>query len=89
MRSKLNQLSQERAPVVHIRNLLHRHSKDGAVREVSFDIPESGTVSCLGSNGASKSTCMNIMCGVLFTAEGDVLIEGWRRQSWVAKPATQ
>ena len=75
-RFALNQSSQERMSIVRIQNLSHRYSKDWAVRQVSFDIPESGIVGLLGSNGAGKSTCMNIMCGVLFPTEGDVLIDG-------------
>ena len=77
----MSQSLQECAPIVNIRNLSHRHSKDGAVREVSFDTPESGTVCFFGSRGVSKSTRINIMCGVLFTTEGAVLIEGCRRFS--------
>ena len=75
------------APIVQIQNLSHRYTKDWAVREVSFEIPESGIVGLLGSNGAGKSTCMNILCGVLFPTEGDVLIDGYsiRKQSLAAK----
>lgn len=75
------------APIVRVQNLSHRYTKDWAVRDVSFDIPESGIVGLLGSNGAGKSTCMNIMCGVLFPTKGDVLIDGYsiRKQPLAAK----
>ena len=62
--------------IVSVRGLSHRYAKDWAVRDVSFDLDGAGIVGLLGSNGAGKSTCMNIMCGVLFPTQGDVLIDG-------------
>jgi len=46
------------------------------VRDISFEIEEVGIVGLLGSNGAGKSTTMNILCGVLSQTEGTVLIDG-------------
>ncbi|MCG8507577.1 MAG: ABC transporter ATP-binding protein [Sphingomonadales bacterium] len=63
-------------PIVSVRDLSHRYSKDWAVRHVAFEINKPGIVGLLGSNGAGKSTTMNIMCGVLYPTEGDVLING-------------
>lgn len=62
--------------VVHVDNLSHRYAKDWAVRNVSFSIDKPGVFGLLGANGAGKSTCMNIMCGVLNATEGDVSIKG-------------
>ncbi|MEG0500186.1 MAG: ABC transporter ATP-binding protein [Rikenellaceae bacterium] len=62
--------------LVSVRNLSHRYSSQWAVRNVSFDIDESGVTGLLGSNGAGKSTTMNIICGVLRQTEGDVFIDG-------------
>jgi ABC-2 type transport system ATP-binding protein len=62
--------------IVKIEGLSHRYSKDWAVQEVSFDINKKGIVGLLGSNGAGKSTTMNILCGVLSQTQGKVLIEG-------------
>jgi len=62
--------------IVSIENLSHRYSKDWAVRNISFEIEEVGVVGLLGSNGAGKSTTMNILCGVLSQTEGKVLIDG-------------
>lgn len=47
-----------------------------AIRDISFEISENGVVGLLGSNGAGKSTTMNIICGVLNQTEGDVFING-------------
>ncbi len=62
--------------IVKIEGLSHRYSKDWAVKDVSFEINKKGIVGLLGSNGAGKSTTMNILCGVLSQTRGQVLIEG-------------
>ena len=64
-----------RAPVV-VQSVSHRYTRDWAVREVRFELSNSGIIGLLGSNGAGKSTIMNIMCGVLYPTVGDVLIDG-------------
>lgn len=62
--------------IVKIEHLSHRYSKDWAVRDVNFEIDEVGVLGLLGSNGAGKSTTMNILCGVLKQTEGKVTIAG-------------
>lgn len=62
--------------IVTIEGLSHRYSADWAVKDISFEINKHGIVGLLGSNGAGKSTTMNILCGVLSQTEGKVLIEG-------------
>lgn len=54
----------------------HRYSVDWAIRDISFSIEKNGIMGLLGSNGAGKSTTMNIICGVLNQTEGDVYING-------------
>ncbi len=63
-------------PIVSVQALSHRYSREWAIRDVAFDIERAGIVGLLGSNGAGKSTTMNIMCGVLYPTQGDVLIKG-------------
>lgn len=62
--------------IVSVKNLSHRYSVQWAVKDVSFDIYEKGVMGLLGSNGAGKSTTMNIICGVLNQTQGDVFING-------------
>jgi len=62
--------------IVKIEGLFHRYSKDWAVQDINFEINRNGIVGLLGSNGAGKSTTMNILCGVLSQTRGQVLIEG-------------
>lgn len=59
-----------------IKNLSHRYSRDWAIRNISFEISNKGILGLLGSNGAGKSTTMNILCGVINQTEGEALIDG-------------
>ncbi|MDR1274173.1 MAG: ABC transporter ATP-binding protein [Odoribacteraceae bacterium] len=63
-------------PIVKIAHLSHRYSVQWAIRDINFEIYQKGVLGLLGSNGAGKSTTMNIMCGVLNQTEGEVYIDG-------------
>ena len=58
--------------IVKVEHLSHRYSVQWAIRDINFEITENGIYGLLGSNGAGKSTTMNIMCGVLKQTEGEV-----------------
>lgn len=62
--------------IVEVSHLSHRYSVDWAVKDINFVIEEKGVFGLLGSNGAGKSTTMNIICNVLTQTEGDVFING-------------
>ena len=62
--------------IVKVENLSHRYSVQWAVRDINFEILKNGIYGLLGSNGAGKSTTMNIMCGVLKPTRGNVFIKG-------------
>lgn len=62
--------------IINIQHLSHRYSGSWAIRDINIDITENGIVGLLGSNGAGKSTTMNILCGVLNQTEGNVFING-------------
>ena len=59
-------------PIVKVENLSHRYSIQWAIRDINFEINHHGVYGLLGSNGAGKSTTMNIMCGVLNQTEGEM-----------------
>jgi ABC-2 type transport system ATP-binding protein len=63
-------------PIVKIEHLSHRYSSNWAIRDINMEIRQTGIVGLLGSNGAGKSTTMNILCGVLNQTEGSVYING-------------
>lgn len=62
--------------IVKVEHLSHRYSKQWAIRDINFEIKQRGILGLLGSNGAGKSTTMNIMCGVLNQTEGNIFIKG-------------
>lgn len=62
--------------VVKVEHLSHRYSIQWAVRDISFEIPKGGIYGLLGSNGAGKSTTMNIISGVIKQTEGSIFIKG-------------
>jgi ABC-2 type transport system ATP-binding protein len=62
--------------IVKIEHLSHRYSRAWAIRDINMEINQTGIVGLLGSNGAGKSTTMNILCGALNQTEGTVHING-------------
>jgi ABC-2 type transport system ATP-binding protein len=62
--------------IVRIERLSHRYGSAWAIRDISMEITRNGVVGLLGSNGAGKSTTMNILCGALNQTEGQVFISG-------------
>jgi len=62
--------------ILKIEDLSHRYTSSWAVRDINIEIDQKGVIGLLGSNGAGKSTIMNIVCGVLKQTEGIVYING-------------
>mgnify|MGYP000327893993 CR=1 FL=1 len=64
-------------PIVRVEHLYHRYtSSRWAIEDINFQIDDAGVVGLLGSNGAGKSTTMNIICGVMRQTAGEVYIGG-------------
>ncbi|MEI3800506.1 MULTISPECIES: ABC transporter ATP-binding protein [unclassified Chitinophaga] len=63
-------------PILKVENLSHKYASSWAIREINFEINDTGVIGLLGSNGAGKSTTMNIICGTLLQTEGNVSING-------------
>jgi ABC-2 type transport system ATP-binding protein len=62
--------------ILRTENLAHKYSDTWAIRDINIEIAQAGIIGLLGSNGAGKSTTMNIICGVLNQTTGDVYIDG-------------
>ena len=62
--------------ILKIEHLYHRYSQQWAVKDINLEIGKRGVWGLLGSNGAGKSTTMNIICGVLSPTRGKVFING-------------
>jgi len=62
--------------ILKVSHLSHRYALNWAIRDINIEVNQTGIVGLLGSNGAGKSTTMNIICGALNQTEGTVLING-------------
>ena len=64
--------------IIKVEKLSHSYNggKQWAIKDLSFEFNNKGVLGLVGSNGAGKSTTMNIMCGVLNQTEGDIYING-------------
>lgn len=60
--------------IVKVEHLSHRYTVDWAIQDINFEVNRKGILGLLGSNGAGKSTTMNIICGVLNQTDGTVYI---------------
>ncbi|MDF2514884.1 MAG: transporter ATP-binding protein [Sphingobacterium sp.] len=62
--------------IVKVEGLWHKYNAHWAVQDINFEIRKTGILGLLGSNGAGKSTTMNVLCGVLSQTRGKIYIEG-------------
>ena len=63
--------------IVKVEHLSHRYNVQWTIQDINFEIKEKGVLGLLGSNGAGKSTTMNIICGVLNQTAGEVYLNGY------------
>ena len=68
-------MSKNNRGIVRLEHLSHYYGKKPAIRDISISFNSKGIYGLLGSNGAGKSTTMNIMCGVLKPTSGQVFIQ--------------
>lgn len=62
--------------ILRTEGLSHKYSSSWAIRDINIEIGQTGITGLLGSNGAGKSTTMNIICGVLNQTAGKVFLNG-------------
>ena len=63
--------------ILKTEGLSHRYNNSSwAIRDINLEIEQRGIIGLLGTNGAGKSTTMNIICGALNQTQGKVLING-------------
>lgn len=62
--------------MIEVSHLTKRYGSHLALDDLSFTIPEGQIYGLLGSNGAGKSTTMNILTGCLAATSGRVRIDG-------------
>ena len=62
--------------IISIKNITKRFGRFEAVKDLSIDIKEGEIYGLLGSNGAGKSTTINILLGFLAPDKGEAFIDG-------------
>lgn len=62
--------------MIEVKNLKMLYGTKEVLKNISFKIEEGKTVGLLGSNGAGKSTTMNILTGYLKPEAGEIIVNG-------------
>lgn len=67
--------------MIEVKNLFHSYKLNGdyAVNDVTFSIDKGEILGFLGPSGAGKSTTQGVLSGLLPLQQGDVVIDGQRR----------
>lgn len=63
--------------IIEVNNLVKSYKDVKAVKGISFDVESGELFAFLGSNGAGKSTTIDILCTFLKPDEGHVIINGY------------
>ncbi len=72
----IRDVSNMEEPILKVENLSHRYSVQWAIKDIDFVLSQRGIYALLGSNGAGKSTTMNIICGIIKPTTGKVFVNG-------------
>ena len=64
--------------ILEIKNLVVSYGGIEAVKGIDLKVEEGKIVALIGSNGAGKSTIMNILTGYLAPTSGEVKVAGFR-----------
>ena len=67
--------------IIEVRHLYKRFGDVTAVRDLSFLVKEGELFAFLGTNGAGKSTTINILCGQMARDEGEIFVNGRRLET--------
>ena len=66
----------ERKPILQLKNISKSFGKVKANKKVSLDLYEGEILSLRGDNGSGKTSLMNILAGIYFPDEGEIIING-------------
>lgn len=65
-----------RAPAIELRNVTKTFGRVIANKDVNLSVDHGEILAILGENGSGKTTLMNIISGIYFPDEGQILIDG-------------
>ena len=68
--------------MIEIRGISKKYRETFVLRHVSTRLPSDRMVAFIGSNGAGKSTMLNIISRLLEPTEGSVSIDGRELRKW-------
>ena len=63
--------------IIEVQNLVKMYNQQYAVKDVSFTVERGQLFAFLGTNGAGKSTTIEILCTLLKKTSGKVIINGY------------
>ena len=63
-------------PMIEMRGITKRFGKVTANENVNFIVNKGEILSVLGENGSGKTTLMNMLAGIYYPDEGQILIDG-------------
>ena len=63
--------------MIQVEHLTKWYGQTHAVKDLSFEIGDTGVYGFLGPNGAGKSTTLNMLTGCLSPTEGKITIGGF------------
>ena len=75
---------EEQTPVVQMRGITKRFGQVVANSNVNLDVYKGEILSLLGENGSGKTTLMNMLSGIYFPDEGQILVNG--KEVTIASP---
>ena len=62
--------------IIEVKNLIKKYGDVSAVDDISFEVEKASLFAFLGTNGAGKSTTINILTTLIKQSGGEVLING-------------
>jgi simple sugar transport system ATP-binding protein len=71
-------MTNERKPLIQVKNLSVHFGKVQALSDVSIDFDEGEFIGLVGDNGAGKTTLIKVLCGIYKPTKGEVYFDGER-----------
>ncbi|MBY6191732.1 ATP-binding cassette domain-containing protein [Microbulbifer agarilyticus] len=62
--------------MIQVQGISKSFAGQPVLRDLSFEVPDARITALLGANGAGKTSCLRILCGLLRAESGQVLVGG-------------